>query len=295
MQTLDLIRRRIRTIQTTSKITGAMKLVATAKIKKSMDEFKIVNDFCKDFYKIIQDVAMYVKNNTSLQTKTTSTKRLWVVITSSLGLCGAFNINLCKYLLSNINKDDEFIVIGKKGYSYLKSKGYEKQIISAIEVSDKNMNYLEILPTAELMLNAVTEGKYQSVHLVYSKFINSLTFQPTNMQLLPLDYTLFKKTDHENKPINVNISITDDKKVIDYEPSKIEILKSSTAIYATTLVFAAIAESKVCENAARRNAMETASDNAKQLIENLTTVYNRARQETITQEINEIVAGAGNF
>jgi F-type H+-transporting ATPase subunit gamma len=212
-----------------------------------------------------------------------------------LGLCGAFNINLCKYLLSKINKDDEFVVIGKKGYSYLKSKGYEKQILINVEVSDKNMNYLEILPTTELVLGAINDGRYQSVHLVYSKFINSLTFEPTSMQLLPLDYTLFKQTDKDNKPINLNISITEDKKVIEYEPNKIEILKSCISIYTTTLVFAAIAEAKVCENAARRNAMETASDNAKQLIEDLTVQYNRARQETITQEINEIVAGAGNF
>jgi F-type H+-transporting ATPase subunit gamma len=210
-------------------------------------------------------------------------------------LCGAFNINLCKFLLSQINKDDEFIVIGRKGNSYLKSKGYEKQIISNIEVSDKNMNYLEILPTTELILNTMREAKYQSVNLIYSKFINSLTFEPTCIRLLPLDQTMFKPVDKDNKPIDLNVSITEDKKVIEYEPSKIEILKSCISIYTTTLVFAAIAESKVCENAARRNAMETASDNAKQLIENLTTQYNRARQETITQEINEIVAGAGGF
>lgn len=295
MQTLELIKRRIKTIQTTSKITGAMKLVATAKIKRSMDEFKVVNDFCKDFYQIIQDIAKFIKNKDVLYTKTNSQKRLWVLITSSLGLCGAFNINLCKYLLSKINKDDEFIVIGKKGYSYLKSKGFEKQIIANIEVSSKDMNYLEILPTTELMLNAIKEGKYQSVHLVYSKFINSLTFQPTDIQLIPLDYSLFTESDKDNKLINLNVSVTEDKKVIEYEPNKVDILKSCISIYTTTLVFAAIAEAKVCENAARRNAMETASDNAKQLIENLTTQYNRARQETITQEINEIVAGAGNF
>jgi F-type H+-transporting ATPase subunit gamma len=76
MQALDLIKRRIKTIQTTSKITGAMKLVATAKIKKSMDEFKVVSDFCKDFYRVIQDVAMFVKDARSLQVKTASTKRL---------------------------------------------------------------------------------------------------------------------------------------------------------------------------------------------------------------------------
>lgn len=295
MQTLDLIKRRIRTIQTTSKITGAMKLVATAKIKRSMDEFKIISDFCKDFYQIVQDIAKYIKDKNSLYKKSNSQKRLWIIITSSLGLCGAFNMNLCKYLLTKTNKDDDFIVIGKKGYSYLKSKGLEKQIIANIEVSDKNMSYLEILPTTELMLNSINEGKYLSVHLVYSKFINSLTFEPTDIQLLPLDHTMFKPTDKNNKPINLNISITEDKKVIDYEPSKVDILKSSISIYTTTLVFAAIAESKVCENAARRNAMETANDNAKELIENLTTQYNRARQETITQEINEIVAGAGNY
>jgi F-type H+-transporting ATPase subunit gamma len=211
-------------------------------------------------------------------------------------LCGAFNINLCKNLLTRIGKDDEFVVIGRKGYSYLKAKGFEKRIINNVEISNKNMSYLEILPTTELILSAMNEGKYKSVHLVYSRFINSLTFEPTDMQILPLDYSLFKKNENDSDvKSNLYTSVTEDKKVIEYEPSKIEILKSCISIYTTTLIFAAIAESRVCENAARRNAMETASDNANELIEELITQYNRARQETITQEINEIVAGAGSF
>jgi F-type H+-transporting ATPase subunit gamma len=158
------------------------------------------------------------------------------------------------------------------------------------------MDYLEILPTTELIRDAIENGEYKSVHLIYSQFINSLTFRPTDIQLLPLDYTLFQTTNNDDKAQPTPyISVTEDNKVIEYEPSKIEILKSSISVYITTLVYAAIAESRVCENAARRNAMETASDNAKHLIDDLITQYNRARQETITQEINEIVAGAGSF
>jgi F-type H+-transporting ATPase subunit gamma len=213
-------------------------------------------------------------------------------VTSSLGLCGAFNINACKHLMGLIQPSDQIIVIGRKGYSYLRAHGLGDQITDFMEMSEANFNYLELLPTSELIMDLYNQGNFASVHIVYTKFINSITFTPADVQVLPLNYSLFKAD--ESKSTCSYVALTDDHKEIAYDPSVNNILATCLPIYLTTLMFATIAESKVCENGARRNAMETATDNAKQLIEDLTLQFNRARQENITQEINEIVAGAGS-
>jgi F-type H+-transporting ATPase subunit gamma len=210
------------------------------------------------------------------------------LVSSSLGLCGAFNINVCKFLLTSLKPTDRVMIIGRKGYSYLKSHGLESQIIGRLDFSDTNLDYLSLLPACESAIEQFSNGEFSSVHLVYTKFINSLTFNPITIQLLPFDSTLFKQS--TDKPTYVDLS--NDKKQIDYEPSKEDIIKSALSIFFTTSLFAAIAESRVCENGARRNAMETATDNAKELIDDLTLEFNDARQQNITQEINEIVAGA---
>jgi F-type H+-transporting ATPase subunit gamma len=206
-------------------------------------------------------------------------------------LCGAFNINACKYLINKLQPEDDIIVIGKKGYSYLKARDFGSRIVNFGEVSDVNIDYIEVLPISDFVINSFNQGKYQQVHLIYTKFINSLTFDPTSIQLLPIDTNLFKTKETQAKTRYV--SLTSDHKEIDYEPSKLAIIKSAIPTFVSSVIFGAVTESKVCESGSRRNAMETASNNAKQLISNLTLQYNRVRQESITQEINEIVAGAG--
>jgi F-type H+-transporting ATPase subunit gamma len=210
-----------------------------------------------------------------------------------LGLCGAYNINACKHLLSKIAPEDDIATIGKKGYAYLKARNYINRIVSVNEVSDVNIDYMEILPTSDLAIKHFNDGKYKQIHLIYTKFINALTFEPTSIQLLPLDVNLFKPQTTQQK--SRYVSLTTDLKEIEYEPSKLAIIKSALPTFVSSAIFAAVTESKVCESGSRRNAMEAASDNAKQLISDLTLQYNRARQENITQEINEIVAGAGEL
>ncbi|GHU33095.1 hypothetical protein FACS1894166_07800 [Bacilli bacterium] len=205
-------------------------------------------------------------------------------------MCGAYNMNVCKHLMSIIKPNDKVLVIGRKGFHILKNKGLEKSLIGPMEFSDVGLNYLELLPSSEHVLQMFEKKMISSANIVYTKFINSLSFEPRHMQVLPLQHNLFKPDDQKSNPERVDL--TDDYKEIMYEPTKDEILKSSIPIYLTTSIFAAIAESKVCENASRRNAMETATDNADRIMDELTLEYNQARQENITQEINEIVAGA---
>jgi F-type H+-transporting ATPase subunit gamma len=190
--------------------------------------------------------------------------------------------------MTMMQHEDKVLVVGRKGYSYLKSHGHEAAVIGHLDFSNTELDYLSMLPACENVIEQFNGGAFSSVHLVYTKFVNSLTFNPTEIQLLPFDSSLFKNTDQKQSLLNLSA----DKKEIDYDPSKEDILKSSLPIFFATSLFAAISESRVCENGARRNAMETATDNARELIDDLTLEFNDARQQNITQEINEIVAGA---
>jgi F-type H+-transporting ATPase subunit gamma len=205
-------------------------------------------------------------------------------------LCGAFNINVCKYLLSKIKSQDKVIVVGRRGTSYLKSRGYMSNIIGTVDFSDNNLDYLEMLPLCEEIITHFNDENFTAVNLVYTKFVNSLTFNPLHIQLLPFDSSLFKHLEDQAKIIHVDLD--DKNREIEYEPNKTEILKNIIPTFIAASLFAAVCESRLCENGSRRNAMETATDNAKELIDELTLEFNDARQQNITQEINEIVAGA---
>jgi F-type H+-transporting ATPase subunit gamma len=189
-----------------------------------------------------------------------------------------------------LQPNDKIIVIGHKGYSYLKSRGFADYVIEHVDFSDNILDYLEVLPLCEEIITHFKNHQYDSVHLIYTKFVNSLTFNPVNVQLLPFDSSLFKHDNSKDK--HSNLDLNDQNKEIEYEPNKQDILNSALPIFISTSLYAAIYESRVCENGARRNAMETATDNAKELIDELTLEFNEARQQNITQEINEIVSGA---
>ncbi|MDE7433713.1 MAG: F0F1 ATP synthase subunit gamma, partial [Mycoplasmoidaceae bacterium] len=133
--------------------------------------------------------------------------------------------------------------------------------------------------------------KFGKVELVFTKFVNSMTFNTTNLKILPLDNTLFDQLETNKKLSLMYDSINDKGQLIEYDSPKHLIYQSIMPTFVTTLIFASIIESELCESGSRRNAMDTATKNAKELTNNLLLQFNRVRQEKITQEINEIVAG----
>ncbi len=288
MQSLENIKKRIKSVQTTSKITGAMKLIATANIRKQAKEYDKIASFCKDFYNIVKPLVSSTDDK-KLNPKNENT--LYILITSSMGLCGAFNINITKYLIEKIKPNDKIIVFGKKGYSYLKSHGLESKVIHTIEVSSKNISYLEILPTSAIIMEMFAKEQFGKIKMVYTKFINSMTFSPVEIQILPFDKTLFNNEQSDKASLTSMTNTNDKKQIIEYESPRHHIFESILPTFITTIIFAGIIESQLCESGSRRNAMDTATKNAKELIDNLVLQFNRARQEKITQEINEIVAG----
>jgi F-type H+-transporting ATPase subunit gamma len=190
--------------------------------------------------------------------------------------------------MAKMNKDDDLIIIGKKGYSYFKSRKIIKNIINQYDFGDQVIDHYYFLPLTESIMQMYEENKYANINLCYTTFVNSLVFNPRIIRLLPLDKKLFHPDDSNHK----FTSLTKDNKEIIYEASREEIIKSISPLYITTLIYGAYSESRLCEFASRRNAMENATDNANELIEQLTLEYNVVRQQNITQEINEIVGGS---
>lgn len=283
MSSLNEIKKRIKTVESTSKITNAMQLVASAKLKKEKTLFEGQNTYSKNFY----NVFSYISKRTD--TKKYSTKRqqanknIWIIFFSSMGLCGSFNMNLVKEIEKVIGKDDELYIIGRRGKGLLKSKNINNDIGLNLELDDKDINYDLCYVLAENILKKyLSDNKIKNINMIYTKFVNSLSFVPEQFNLLPLDEKL--KTDRLDKPHaggEYNI-----------EPNDENIIDTVITDYLATCLYGGILESKVCENASRRNAMDSATKNANELIKSYKLEFNRKRQTDITQEITEIVSGS---
>lgn len=284
MSTMQETKRRIHSVNVTKKITKAMQLVATSKIMKAKKNLKEIQEYYLSVSEVFQDLLLNIKENdlSKVFPKKSSPNTLYVVITSDLGLCGGYNSNVLKLLKVDLKQNDKIIVIGKKGVSHLNSLSIPI-INSFVDVSDKpNYNYASII--SQLAIPMFLNGEVSSIKLVYTKFINSITFEPKIKRLLPIDI--------ENLDIKKNTNEDKIKPVFEFLPSIEVILFKSLPLFISTFIYGALVESKLSEASSRRIAMENATDNATELISKLQLQYNRARQSAITQEISEIVAGS---
>ncbi len=274
---LDELKKRISSIKTTSKITNAMKLVAASKIIKQKAIYAKIHDYYEEYYQIVGKI-LNLSNEFNYQIDN-NTKTLYIVITSTLGLCGGYNNNIIKYVLSEMKNIDYILQIGKKGKGYFKRNLNEEQIIEFDNFNNDNL-YESCLILANYVVKLFNEHKFKAIKIVYTKFINAITFQPTTLNLIPFDKKILEK----EKALSIND--------FDFEPKKEIIIHEILSSYLSSMIYGSIIESSISENASRRNAMDTASDNANELIENLKLVFNRIRQAKITNEITEIVAGS---
>lgn len=283
MASLNEIKKRIKIVESTAKITKAMKLVATAKLKKQKIAFQNQGNFYSTFYDVFSYLINKLEEKNLVEKRDHATKNIWIVIFSNMGLCGSFNLNIVKELQTLIQKDDEIVLIGKKGKSLIRSKGIENKIIFAIEIEDKEISYdLCYLIASNIANNFINQQDIKSIKLLYTKFINSLSFMPRIYNLLPLD----------KKEITPRIKDNENDTVFSIEPNADEVTDVVLGQFVSTCLYGGILESKVCENASRRNAMDAATKNADELIKNYKLEFNRKRQSDITQEITEIVSGS---
>ncbi|MDE5952855.1 MAG: F0F1 ATP synthase subunit gamma [Malacoplasma sp.] len=284
MASQNEIRKRIKAVESTSKITNAMKLVASAKLKKQKDMFNNQTEYYKKFYDLFSYIKINAEIDTFFKKKNEDGKTIWLCFFSTMGLCGSFNINLVKELKKHVSKQDQIWLIGKKGKPIMKSKNILNEITLDVELEDKDINYDLCYLLADNLLKTFNDNyDIKSVKMIYSNFVNSLSFVPKVFSLLPLDKIISES--RLEKPKNGS--------EYHIKPSADELFKSVLNDYLATCIYGAIIESKLCENASRRNAMEASTKNANELIKNYKLELNRKRQSDITQEITEIISGTG--
>lgn len=271
------IKRRIKSVNNTKKITNAMGLIATSNLRQSRQ----VLEFNNDYVEMIKEAKNAVVANAYVKSKfvsgSKSNKKLYVVITSERGMCGSFNSNVVNALINSIDKTTEFdiAVVGSKGINALKRYKIGSSI-SFDPVSD--------VPTMEetnKVCNEIIESylndKYGEVTMVYSKFISVVSSEVQIEKILPMEI---------NKEEGVNSS------TYLLEPTEEVVFDRVAETYLRSYIYNVIINSKVSEHSLRMTAMDGATKNANSLIEQLTLEYNRIRQSVITQEITEIVGGA---
>ncbi len=278
MASLQEIKARLGSIETTKKITKAMQLVATAKLQKAQGNLSSIQEYYTSVYDTFQNLLTNVKDVGALMPQNPKDSTLYILITSDLGLCGSYNSNIYKQVKGKIRTNDKLIVIGTKGVSHFRITGNKMHLEFAHAGDEPNYDFASEIGKEAIAL--FLTGEINGIQLVHTKFINSVTFEAETTQLLPV----------------VPAETKNDKNafagIVEFEPSAEEVLLAAIPLYISALIFGSMVDSKVSEMSSRRTAMENATDNAEELIDHLDLEYNRARQAAITQEISEIVAGA---
>lgn len=290
MANLKEIRERKASVASTRQITSAMKMVSAAKLKKAQDAIVRFRPYADKLKEILASVGDSIKddedNKYSMQRE--KERILLVLITSNRGLCGAFNSNAIKAVIQRalteygtqmMAKQVDFISIGKKGNDFLRKKGYHV-IMDESGVFD-DLTFERVSSLASMIMERFTSGEYDHVDLIYNQFKNAGTQILTEEQFLPI----------EVEKLAAGHKMTSN---IDYifEPSKEYIVQELIPRSLRLQFYKAILDSHAAEHGARMTAMHKATDNATELLKELSLQFNKARQASITNEILEIVSGA---
>ena len=280
MASMRDIKRRRESIQSTGQITKAMKLVSTVKLQKAKNKAENTKPYFEHMYKAVN--AMLAKSGNILHPyleSGKSEKKGIIVVTSNRGLAGGYNSNIIKMVLgSGIRKEDAVIyAVGRKGKDTLARRGY-----MIAEDYSEVMNepiFSDATTIGRKVLDDFAQGKIGEIYLVYTEFKNTVTHIPTWLKLLPV--VVSEETKGE-----------DDLTLMNYEPEAEEALDLIIPKYINSLIYGGLMQSFASENGARMQAMDSATNNAEEMISDLELMYNRARQGSITQELTEIIAGA---
>lgn len=275
------IKRRIKSVESTKKITKAMELVATSKLRKTRNQLEQSKPYYTNVAQTVAEILANCKGNNDsvyLVENKDIEKEVFIVIASSLGLCGGYNANIFKEIKDAIKPGDYVYSIGSKATSYL-LKNHQGVTDHKFDDLNTTFDFKDVTKLVAELTKMYREKEISKIKIVYTEFVNNLTFRPRIVTLLPVDPSDF---DH------IEIS----KKSTLFEPSPEEVLDSLIPMYLQAVIYGYIIESATSENAARRTSMENANDNADELTEQLLLKYNQARQTAITNEISEIVAGA---
>lgn len=277
---MKAVKLRIKSVQSTMQITKAMELVASSKLRKAKERAEVCRPYFETMHQTLADIAQGNTDFSSVYARESQNeKRCYVLIAGDRGLAGGYNTNLFKCLeAASSGQDFRVLPIGKKAVEYSKRNGFACVTESFGEIAD--VSVADCFEMANLLCGEFKKGEFGHIDLCYTRFVSMLSQQPSAIPVLPLK-DLTKEQD--TKSI---------RNLILYEPDASEVFEAIVPEYLAGLIYGAVCESVASELAARRTAMEAATNNAEEMIEKLNLHYNRARQASITQEITEIVGGA---
>jgi F-type H+-transporting ATPase subunit gamma len=296
MESTRNIKRQIQSIKNTAKITKAMEMVAASKMRKSQELALIARPYAEAALRLLDNIKQSIDCNSRdypLAQKREVKKICLIVITSDKGLCGGLNSSVIKeaykIVAEHPDKEIKIIAIGKKAEKAFRNK---KEIVAIFKNPGDTLELRETLPISKLIMEDFIKEEYDSVVAVYTNFVSTLRQDTRVKKLLPVTEKGLKKTIEEigKDEAGRAENIVDTTEYI-FEPSAEKVLKNLLPNIVETQVFHVILESSASEHSARMVAMKNATENAKEMLEDLNLSYNYARQQKITQEMTEISAG----
>jgi len=269
------IKLRIRSVESTMQITKAMQLVASSKLRQARARMEASRDYLNIAGRVVMDIAAHNSGDRSVfAVKRDVKKRLYVVVAGDRGLAGSYNANIFKRI--EMEKEDIpycVATVGRKAKEYFERRGIEN--IAFAEKAEA-LGVKDCEPLAKVIMEGFEAGEFDEAVLVYTTFTSVLSQAPCTKQLLPV----------------MPDEVPEQPRQMICEPGETALLRRFMPQYLSGMIYAAVCDSFASEQAARRVAMDSATKNAGQMIEDLSLRYNRARQSSITQELTEIVAGA---
>ncbi len=271
------IKSRIRSMESTKQITKAMEMVAASKLRGAQERAVSSRPYFETLYATMNDIADSTMDFVSPYLRRKEGKTLYIVIAGDRGLAGGYNSNVLKLAWGKMQQSPSAVLpIGKKALDFFRQRGAE--ILTDGYAVAGEVSVGDCFSAAKLLSRRFLDGEFTSVQLVYTHFASMLSQLPCEMELLPIRVSGQK----DNRP----------KKFVLYESGPLSVFDAIVPEYLGGLLYGALCESVASEQAARRMAMDSATKNAEEMIDDLSLKYNRARQGAITQEITEIVAGA---
>ena len=288
MPSLDDLKKRIKSVKSTQKITKAMKMVAAAKLKKAQENAEKGRPYSEKLQNIILNLTKSISDDTNAPKLLAGNGKdkvyLCVVITADRGLCGGFNSNICKLAKShfkNILKEGKIlkiITVGSKGHDQIKSE-YGEYIIDKKSFKEKKqISFKEANEIGKKVIELYEQEQFDKCFIFYNNFKNVITQIPQAQQIIPAE---------NNSNLN-----EENNQFYEFEPEEDEILEDLLPKNISTQIFKAFLENAASEQGSRMTAMDNATRNAGDLVDKLTINYNRSRQASITKELIEIISGA---
>ncbi len=279
------IRSKIKSVENTRKITKAMEMVAASKMRRAQERMRAARPYDEKIARVVDHFSQAhseYKHPCTIAREPIRRVGL-ILITTDKGLCGGLNTNALRLAINRMKEwqaqgiECDVTVIGNKGYGFMQRVG--ANIVSHLTGLGDTPHLERLIGPVQVMLDAYRAGRIDALYMIYSRFINTMKQEPAFTQLLPLrpDAAMEKRQIHWDYI---------------YEPEAKVVVDALMIRYIEALIYQAVAENMACEQSARMVAMKAASDNAKNVIEELKLVYNKTRQAAITQELSEIVAGA---